>query len=64
MELKEALEKFKSIQKVYSEKRHKMDSWKSDFQQLETEIKDLIESFEKVYQESELTEEFREDSNE
>ena len=41
-----------------------MDIWKNDFQQLETEIKDLMESFEKDYQESELTDDFSEDIRE
>ena len=64
MEKEELLKRFNSNQKVYSEKRLKMDSWKSDFQQLETEIKDLMESFEKDYQESELTDDFSEDIRE
>ena len=58
MENAELIEKFKKMQLDYQKKRNRMDAWKSDFQRLEIEIKDLMESFENLYQGSQLTEDF------
>ena len=52
------------IRTTTSKKRLKMDSWKKDFQKLESEVNKLMESFEKDYQESELTDDFSEDIRE
>ncbi|PKG22903.1 nucleotide exchange factor GrpE [Niallia nealsonii] len=57
----ELLSKFNESQGNYQEKRSCMDDWKEDFKKLETEIQNLIASFHKHYESSELTEDFSSD---
>lgn len=60
----ELLSKFNESQGNYQEKRSCMDDWKEDFQKLETEIQNLIASFHKHYENSELTDDFSSDIRE
>ncbi|MCM3162620.1 nucleotide exchange factor GrpE [Metabacillus litoralis] len=60
-EFKDALKSFGKTQTDYREKANSLNEWKNQFQELETEVTNLMSVFEQKYEESVVDDDFSED---